>query len=322
MRRRTLLTTSLAAAALPVRCTHAATYPSRPIKLIVPFAPGGSVDFVSRIVVGSLSQHLGQPIIIDNRGGAGGAIGTMEVVRAPADGYTLLMASLSVWAIPAINPKAGYDPIKDLTPIVNVAGGAQILCVRSGFPARNFREFVAEVKRNPGRYTYGTPGIGGIAHLQIELFKLLTGTSIVHIPFRGAGPALIAVTAGQVDVIADGITSALPFIKDGRLIPLVLTSPARLSVLPDVPTFAEVGLPALNFMNHYGLLGPKDLPLDIVQKINEATRQAGIDPTVKSKIEGGGAMVVAGSPQEFAKEIQDIYTALRRVVVERKLTMD
>lgn len=323
MKRRNFVLAGSIATAFPTQWAHAAGYPNKPVRLIVPFAPGGSADFVARIIVNSLARQLGQPVIIENKGGAGGVLGTMEVVRARADGYTLLMASPSVTAAsPAINPNAGYNPIVDLTPVINVAAGPTVMAVRRDFPARNFQEFVSELKRNPGRYSYGTPGVGGVLHLHMEQFKLLTGTFITHIPFRGAGPALIAATGGQVDIIEDALPSALPFVKDGRLLPIALSAPRRLKELPQVPTFAEVGLAPLNYMGHWGILGPKGLPKDIVDKINEATRLATEDPAVKKRIEESGAFVVAGSPQDFAKEIKEMYTALRRVVVEQKLTME
>ena len=323
MKRRSLLIAGAVSAAFPFRLARAADYPTKPVKLIVPFAPGGSADFVARVIGESLGRELGQPIVIDNKGGAGGAIGTMEVVRAPADGYTLVMATPSITAAnPAINPNAGYDPVTDLTPITLVAAGPTILALRSGFPAKNYQEFIAEVKKNPDRYTYATPGVGGILHLQMEYFKVLTGTSITHVPFRGAGPALIAVTAGQVDMLQDSLPSAFKFVKDGKLVPILVSSPGRRKELPNVPTFAEVGLPELNYMGHFGILGPKGLPKEVVDKINAATRRAVEDPKVKQRFEEGGVVAVAGSPQEFGKEIRQIYTQLKKVVAERKLVME
>ena len=323
MKRRVLLLAGAISAAFAFHVAQAADYPAKPVKLIVPFAPGGSADFVARVIAESLGRELGQTVVIDNKGGAGGAIGTMEVVRAPADGYTLLMATPSVTAAsPAINPNAGYDPVNDLTPITNVAAGPTILALRAGFPAKNYQEFVAEVKKNPEKYTYASPGVGGILHLQTEYFKVLTGTSITHVPFRGAGPALIAVTAGQVDMLQDSLPSAFKFVKEGKLVPILISAPARRKELPNVPTFAEVGLPQLNYMGHFGILGPKGLPKDVVDKINVAVKRAVEDPKVKQRFEEGGVVVVAGSPQEFGKEIADMYSQLKKVVADRKLVME
>ena len=323
MKRRIFVTAGGIAAAFPLQWARAQVYPSKPIRLVVPFAPGGSADFVARVITESLSRSLGQPVVVDNKGGAGGVIGTMEVVRAPADGYTLVMGTPSTTAAnPAINPNAGYDPVKDLAPIVNVAAGPIILAVRPGFPAKNYEEFIADVKKNPDRYSYATPGVGGVLHLQMELFKSVTGTAITHVPFRGAGPALTAVTGEQVDMLLDALPSALPFVKSNRLIPIVITGSARLKELPAVPTFAELGLARVNFMSHWGMLGPKALPKEVIDKINAAVRHAVEEPKVRQRIEDSGAFVVAGSPQEFGKEISEFYSQLKKVVIERKLTME
>lgn len=325
MNRRSLLSLLLAGvvtALLPVGLANAADYPSKPVRIVIPFAPGGSADFVARATSDALSRELGQPVVLDNKGGAGSIIGTTEVVRAPADGYTLLLATPSVSASAAINPQAGYDPTTDLTPIAVVAAGPTILAVRPGFPAKNFAEFLAELKKEPDKYTYATPGVGGIQHLQIEYFKSLTGTSIRHVPFRGAGPAMIAVTAGQVDMLEDALPSSLPSIKSGKLIPLAVSSPARVKEIPNVPTFAEVGLAPLNHMSHFGILGPKGLPPDVVAKVNAAVKRAVNDPVVKKRLEDSGLVVVAGSPQEFGTEIKDLYGQLKKVVADRKLTVE
>jgi len=321
--RRGSLLGCIAFAAFGFQLAHAAGYPTKPIKLIVPFAPGGSVDFIARVIAEPLTRELGQPVVIDNKGGAGGLLGTMEVVRAAPDGYTLLMVSPSVTAAnPAINPNAGYDPVTDLTAITIVAAGPTILAVRAGFPAKNFQEFLAEVKNNPDRYTYATPGVGGILHLEVEYFKSLTGTSIRHVPFRGAGPALVAVTSGQVDMLEDALPSSLPQINAGKLVPLVVSAPSRMKEIPNVPTFAEVGLPQLNHMSHWGILGPKGLPQEVIDKVNAAVRKAVSDPTVKKRIEDSGGFVVASSPQQFSADIKDLYTQLKKVVADRKLTTE
>jgi len=323
MRRRTFLASAGALAVVAFDFAWADTYPSRPIRMIVPFAPGGSTDVVARVISEPMMRQLGQPVVVDNKGGAGGIIGTMEVVRAAPDGYTIVMASPSVTAAsPAINPNAGYNPLTDLTPIINVAASPTILAVHPSFPAKNFQEFIAELKRKPDRYSYATPGVGGIIHLQMEAFKALTGTSIKHIPFRGAGPALVAVVGGQVDIIQDSMPSCYPFVKEGKLVPIAITAPARRKELPNTPTLKEVGLPELNYMGHFGLLGPKGLPKDVVEKLNAATRKAVEEPAIRQKIEDGGAVVVASSPAEFAAEINAIYTQLKKVVADRKLTID
>ena len=302
---------------------QAADFPTKPIRLIVPFAPGGSADAVARIISEPLAKQLGQPIVIENKGGAGGIIGTTEVIRAAPDGHTLLFVTPSITAAsPAINPNAGYNPVTDLAAITNVAAGPTILAVHPSFPARNFAEFVAELKKNPEKYSYASPGVGGIINLQMEAFKSQTGTSIKHIPFKGAGPGLTAVIGGQVDIIQDSMPSAYPYVKDGRLIALAVTAPERRKEMPNVPTFAEVGLGSLNYMGHFGIVGPKALPKDVIDKINAAVRKAVEDPAVKKRIEDSGVIVVANSPQEFSAEIKQMYDQAKKVVLERKLTME
>ena len=320
MKRRTVLLAGVAAATFPACYVRAAGYPTGPVKLIVPFAPGGTVDFMARVISEPLAKELGQPVVVENKGGAGGIIGAMEVVRAPADGYTLLMASPSITgANPAFNPNAGYDPTVDLTPIVIVAAGSTMLAVRSGFPATNYHELIAQVRKSPGRYSYASPGVGGILHLQMEYFKSLTGTSITHVPFRGAGPAEVAVTSGQVDMLEDALPSMLPFVKAGKLVPIAVTAPSRISELPNVPTFAELGLAPLNQMSDFGILGPKGLSKEVVDVVNAAVRRAVNQPDVRKRIEDSGAVVVASSPQDYAVATKELYTHLKAVVAERHL---
>jgi tripartite-type tricarboxylate transporter receptor subunit TctC len=323
MKRRTLLIATGVTAACALPAAQAQSFPNKPIRLIVPFAAGGSTDVVARLVADPLSRLLGQTVVVENKGGAGGAIGTMEVVRAAPDGHTLLLASPSVTAAnPAINPAAGYDPLADLVPIVNVAAGPTVLAVHPSFPARTYAEFIAELKRHPDRYSYASPGVGGIIHLQMEAFKSLTATSIQHVPFRGAGPGLTAVVGGQVHVIQDSLPSSQQFVRDGRLIALAVTAPERRPDLPGVPTFAEVGLASLNYMGHFGILGPKGLPKDIVAKINTAVRRSVEEPAVRKRLEDSGIVVVASSPEDFAAEIKTMFEQAKKVVVERKLTLE
>jgi tripartite-type tricarboxylate transporter receptor subunit TctC len=216
------LTIALFLASLEVM---AQTYPNRPIKIIVPFAPGGSTDIIARSMADPLSKQLGQPVIVENKAGGGGSVGALEVMRAPKDGYTLGIATVSTTASnPAINTKIGYDPIKDFTPITNIAATPNVIVVNPSFPARDFKTFMEVIKKNPGKYSYASSGTGGIGHMQTELFKSLSGTFIVHVPYRGAGPGLIDVVAGQVPIMFDNLPSALPFIKDSRLIPNYQTS--------------------------------------------------------------------------------------------------
>jgi tripartite-type tricarboxylate transporter receptor subunit TctC len=301
----------------------AQNFPNKPIRLIVPFAPGGSTDIIARSVGDALGRQLGQPVIVENKAGGGGSIGALEVMRAPKDGYTIGMATVSTTAAnPAINPKIGYDPIADFTAISNIAATPNIIAVNPAFPAKDFKTFLAVLKANPGKYSYSSSGTGGIGHLQTELFKSLAGVYIVHIPYRGAGPALADTVGGQVSMIFDNLPSTLPFVKDGKLVPIVIAAPKRLAQLPNVPTFSEVGLAPVNRMAYYGLLGPAGIPKDIVEKYYAALKVVVSDPAVKKRIEETGSIINVNGPEAFSKEIKAEYAVYKEVVAKQKLALD
>jgi tripartite-type tricarboxylate transporter receptor subunit TctC len=325
MQKRQLLAIAAASLALIAGTGSALAqgYPNKVIKLQVPFAPGGTTDIVARVISEPLGKALGQTVVVENKAGGGGVVGANETAKAVPDGYSLGMATVSTTAAnPAINPKMPYNTLTDFTPIINIAATPNIIAVHPSFPARNYKEFIAEIKKSPGKYSYSSSGTGGIGHLQTELFKNLTGTFITHIPYRGAGPALNDTVAGQVQIIFDNLPSALPFIQQKRLIPIVVAAPTRLAVLPDVPTFKEVGLEPVNRMAYYGILGPKNLPKEVVDKVSAGVRKALEDPAVRKRIEDTGSLIVANSPEQFTAQIKAEFEVYKKVVDSAGLKLE
>ncbi len=298
-------------------------YPSKPIKLLVPFAAGGTTDLIARVIADPLGRELGQPVVVENRGGGGGSIGAAETARSLADGYHLGIATVSTTATnPAINPKIPYNVATDFTPIINIAATPNVIAANPQFAGKNYQQFLEEIKKNPGRYSYASPGTGSITHLMMEMFKLSTGTDMIHVPYRGSGPALNDAVAGQVPLIFDNLPSALPFIKEKRLTALVVAAPERVPAMPDVPTFKEIGLEPVNRMAYYGIVGPKNLPKDIVDKVNAATRKVLQDPAIRKRIEETGSIIQAGTPEKFAQQMKEELTVYKDVVLKQKLTME
>jgi tripartite-type tricarboxylate transporter receptor subunit TctC len=320
MLRRTLIAASVSLLAGSVL---AQSYPNRVVKLQVPFAPGGTTDIVARVIAEPLGKVLGQNVIVENKAGGGGVVGANETAKATPDGYSLGMATVSTTAAnPAINPKMPYDAATDFTPIINIAATPNVIAVHPSFPAKNYKDFVAVLKKSPGRYSYSSSGTGGIGHLQTELWKGLAGVFVTHIPYSGAGPALRDTVGGQVEIIFDNVPSALPHIKSNRLIAMAVAAPQRLAALPDVPTFKELGLEPVNRMAYYGILGPKGLPKEVVDKINAATRKALEDPAVRKRIEDTGSVVLGNTPEQFAQQMKDELVVYKKVVETAKLKLD
>jgi len=317
MNKRYLVLPALLAAAIVLAADN---YPARPVRLVVPFAPGGTTDIVARVVSQKVQNAFGQPMVVENHAGAGGVIGATETARAAPDGYALGVATVSTIATaPAMEPTVTYNPITDFTPIINVAATPNVITVNPQFPARDYAGFIAELKKNPTKYSYASTGTGSITHMQMELFKAKTGVSMVHVPYKGAGPALTDEIAGHVLVMLDNLPSSLPYIREGKLIPIVVASEKRVPALPNVPTLAEVGVPEANRMAFYGIYGPKGLPADVVAKVNAAVKKTLEDREVKERIEATGSFVIANTPAEFAQQIKAEFETYKKLAVDQKL---
>lgn len=292
----------------------AQSFPAKPIKLVVPFAPGGSTDLVARMLAERMGPLLGQTVTVDNRGGAGGTLGADLVAKATPDGYTLLMGTVSTHgASPAIYRKIPYDPVKDFQPITNVMSVPSVFVVNPKMPAKSMRDFIAMAKAAPGRHTFASPGIGSLGHANVENFAHLAGIQLLHVPYKGAGPALNDALAGQVDALTDNLPSALPHIQAGRLRALALLSPQRSSLLPDVPTYRELGFEELSEGGWFGLMAPAGTPPAVVARLREAAHRAMEDASFKAQAEKIGGVSMANTPDEFAQQIKQALARYQRV---------
>lgn len=294
----------LGAAAMPA-WAQAQAYPSRTITLVVPFAPGGAVDISARAIADRLGKVLGQTVIVNNRAGAGGAIGSSMVAKAPADGYTLVVTSQSTHVVgPAVMPNLPYNAETDFAPITLIDRLANVLLINASLPVRDFGEFVAYVKANPGKWNYASSGNGSVAHLSMELLNAKLGLDIAHIPYKGAGPALTDLLGGLVQVTWNNLTSNLANITNGKLRALAIAAPQRVALLPSVPTFDELKLPELNLTSWTGLAAPAGTPEPIVNRLYEAMRTVLTDPATKAAWEQRGAIVPeALTPVQYRQEI-------------------
>ena len=296
----------------------------KPLRMIVPFPPGGATDITARALQDALTRILKQPVVLENRGGAGGSIGMAEVARAPADGLTIGVATLSTHGVnPAVYSKLPYNPTKDFVGVTEIVKAPGVIVINPAvLPVKNFAELVAYLKANPGKVSYATPGNGTIGHMWGELFKSSTGTSMVHIPYRGAGPAINDVLAGQVAVYFDQVASSLPYVKAGKLKALAVSWPQRLDVLPDVPTYAELGYKQANEPSWFGLVAPAGTPAAAVDRIQQAVAQALKEPALRERLAGLGLYPSGTTPAEFTAQIGHEIDKMKRVAAYAKVVLD
>jgi tripartite-type tricarboxylate transporter receptor subunit TctC len=300
-----LLTAVITAIAAPFTFAQgAANYPTKPVRLVVPFPAGGTTDILARAVAQKLSEAWGQQVIVDNRPGAGGNIGSDLVAKSKPDGYTLLMGTVGTHAInPSLYKNMPYDHVKDFAPVILVAGVPNVLVVNASLPVHSVPELIAYAKANPGKLNFASSGNGTSIHLSGELFKAMTGVEMTHVPYKGSAPALTDLIGGQVQLMFDNLPSSLPFIKAGKLRALAVTSGARAAALPDLPTLAESGLPGFEASSWFGVLAPAGTPRDIVAKLNGAIAGWLASPEAKEKLLAQGAVAAGGTPDDFARHI-------------------
>jgi tripartite-type tricarboxylate transporter receptor subunit TctC len=299
------------------------SYPNRPITLIIPFPAGGSTDVIGRLVAEGLRQVLGHPVVADNRAGAGGSIGTGAIAKAAPDGYTIGMGTASTLAInPATYKTLPFDVLTDLAPIGDIAAVPNIMSLSPSVPAKDLRAFIALAKSKPGQFAYGSSGHGSVSHLLGEQFKLATGTDLVHVPYRGMGPALNGAVSAQVQVIFDNLPTSLELVKGDRLRAMAISGDKRVEALPDTPTFGELGIEEANWMAFFGLVAPKDTPVPIVQRLNAALKQALATPEMRERLASQQAIIVGNSPEAFKAEIARELARFKRAVAAAKIELN
>lgn len=304
---------------LAVPAFAAEAYPERPIRLIVPFSPGGGTDINARILADPIGQNLGQTVVVDNRPGAGSTLGSTIVAQAEPDGYTLLMGTISLTVNAAVYRELPFDVQRDLAPITRVSDQPSILVVNPALPARSFREFVKMVHSLPGKYSFGSPGVGTGTHLGEEMLWLRTGMKMLHVPFKGTGPALTALLGDQITIYMSTFASALPHVKQGRLRPYAVTTLKRAGPLPDVPTLDEEGVNGFEYASWYGLFAPAGTPSSILSKVHKATLDALRNPQVMEVYKAQGLNATPTTPKEFAAYVASERKKWAGVVREAKI---
>ena len=300
----------------------AAGYPERPIKIVVPFAPGAGTDAMGRLMAQKLGETLGATFVVENRAGASGAIGTQHVAQAAPDGYTLLLVASPFTTVAASLPSANYDPLTQFAPVGMIASGPLVWAANTKLPVSNMKELVALARKKPGALNYGSAGSGGVNHLVLELLKARTGTFITHIPYRGVAPATLDMIGGQIELVTGTIPALLPFIKDGRVKPLAVTSAKRSPALPDVPSMSEAGLSGIDVVNYFALAAPAGTPAAVIEKLNLALNKVVVLPEVTARFKADAVEAAPGSPALLGHFIEADYRAWRNVVKTQNLKIE
>jgi len=298
----------LIAASIAPPCGWAAEpkpdYPTKPIRLIVPFVPGGSTDIIARLVARKMTDGLGQQVVVDNRGGAGGTMGAELTVRALPDGYTIMLPSGTYTVNPALH-RLSYDPLNDITPISLVGTGPSLVATHPSLPSRTIRELIDYAKANPGKLNYGSGGVGSHTHLIIELFKLMANVDLTHVPYKGSGPAVTDLIGGQIQLTFGAMLSMLPHVKSGKLRGIAVTGAKRSAAIPELPTIAESGVPGYEAMTWYGVVGPRGLPNNVVDRLHDEVKRIAELPDIKQRLAQEGFEALYTTPQAFGRRIKD-----------------
>lgn len=299
---------------------HAADYPTRPVKIVVPYAAGGGGDVLARLFADKLKTRLGQPVIVDNKAGAGTLIGSEFVAKAAPDGYTLLLTTNSLVIAPTMNAAAKFDPVKDFVPLAPIGAMAMVLAANPALPANNAAELIAYMKKNPGKVSFGSSGAGGITHLSGELFKARAGVSMTHVPYKGAGPALTDLMGGQIDLLFDAMITAYPYIKSGKLKAIGISNPKRWEGAPDIPTIGESGLAGFEVSGWYGIFAPAGTPASITQRLNAEASEIIKDPEFAAKLQTLGLTPMNGDFEGFRKVVSTDFLTWQKVIKSGNIT--
>ena len=313
-------------AAVAISCATAAgawaqSYPTRSIRLVVPFSAGGSTDLIARITAEQMRKELGQVVVVENVGGAAGALGTMQVMNSTPDGYTLLIGTVSTMIVyPAAHPKPQYS-LENFVPITNIASMPNVITVNPKFPANNLTEFIAVLKASPDKYSFATSGVGSINHMLGESFQAYSGTKLVHVPYKGSGPAIQDVMGGQVDILFDQFPSSKNFIDTGKLKAVGVITPHKVPGYPNVMTMEDAGMKGFADEAWYGLLAPAKVPPEVIAKLNDVMKKTMANPELRAKLEQIGARAVGNSPAEFSAQVKSEIARMKKIVTERNIKL-